>query len=68
MNPFRWVGGLRGELARFDRAPWGLVLSQLITSAGFSIALPFLSLYLHRDRGLAMSAIPAMVADSAGVG
>ena len=52
--------GLRGELARFDRTLWVLIGSQLITSAGFSIALPFLSLYLHRDRGLAMTVVGAI--------
>jgi len=51
---------LRAELARFDRALWVLVASQLITSAGFSIALPFLSLYLHRDRGLSMTVVGAI--------
>ncbi|GAB4305178.1 MAG: MFS transporter [Candidatus Bipolaricaulota bacterium] len=51
---------LRGELARFDRTLWVLVASQLITSAGFSIALPFISLYLHRDRGLAMTLVGAI--------
>lgn len=57
MTPRRWFRGLRGEIARFDRALWVLVASQLITSAGFSIALPFLSLYLHRDRGLSMTVV-----------
>ncbi|MBC7220422.1 MFS transporter [Candidatus Bipolaricaulota bacterium] len=54
------MAGLRGELARFDRTLWVLVASQLITSAGFSIALPFISLYLHRDRGLAMTVVGAI--------
>lgn len=54
-----WAG-LREDLARFDQALWVLVLSQLITSAGFSIALPFLSLYLYRDRGLAMTVVGAI--------
>ncbi len=54
-----WAG-LREDLARFNQALWVLVLSQLITSAGFSIALPFLSLYLYRDRGLAMTVVGAI--------
>ncbi len=54
------LAALRGELARFDRTLWVLVASQLITSAGFSIALPFISLYLHRDRGLPMTVVGAI--------
>lgn len=42
---------------RFDRAVWSLALTQLITSAGFSLALPFLSLYLSRERSLSMSVV-----------
>jgi len=53
----RWLSGLREEVSRFDRTLWVLVTSQLITSAGFSIALPFLALYLHRDRGLSMTVV-----------
>lgn len=60
MIPRRWLAGLRQDFARFDRALWVLVTSQLITSAGFSIALPFLSLYLHRDRGLSMTVVGAI--------
>jgi len=61
VTPRRWFRGLRGEIARFDRALWVLVASQLITSAGFAIALPFLSLYLHRDRGLSMTMVGAIM-------
>lgn len=52
--------GLWADLGQFDRTLWVLVLSQLITSAGFSLALPFLSLYLHRDRGVAMTVVGAI--------
>jgi len=48
---------MRNFFRRFDRAVWSLALTQLITTAGFSLALPFLSLYLFRDRGLSMSAV-----------
>ncbi len=58
MNVRNRVGG--AGLKRFDRTLWVLVLSQLVTSAGFSLALPFLSLYLHRDRGLAMTVVGAV--------
>lgn len=60
MNPSSGLGRLRAELARVDRTLWVLVVSQLITSAGFAIALPFLSLYLYRDRGLAMTVVGAI--------
>lgn len=60
MSLASWWGGVRSEFARFDRAMWVLVASQLVTSAGFSIALPFISLYLHRDRGLAMTIVGAI--------
>jgi MFS family permease len=48
---------MRDLFRRFDRAVWSLALTQLITSAGFSLALPFLSLYLSRERGLSMSLV-----------
>jgi len=48
---------MRDLFRRFDRAVWSLALTQLITSAGFSLALPFLSLYLSRERGLSMSVV-----------
>jgi Arabinose efflux permease len=48
---------MRDLFRRFDRAVWSLALTQLITSAGFSLALPFLSLYLAQERGLAMSLV-----------
>jgi len=60
VTPRRWLAGVFDELRRFDRALWVLVLSQLITSAGFSIALPFIALYLHRDRGVAMTVVGAI--------
>jgi MFS family permease len=48
---------MRDLFRRFDRAVWSLALTQLVTSAGFSLALPFLSLYLSRERGLSMSLV-----------
>jgi len=53
---------------RFDRAVWSLALAQLITSAGFSLALPFLSLYLSRERGLSMSVVGTIMLFAAFVG
>ena len=48
---------MRDLFRRFDRAVWSLALTQVITSAGFSLALPFLSLYLSRQRNLSMSVV-----------
>ncbi|MBC7093428.1 MFS transporter [Candidatus Bipolaricaulota bacterium] len=56
-----WPARLGRFLGRFDGRLWALVASQLITSAGFSIALPFLSLYLHRDRNLSMTVVGAIM-------
>ena len=38
---------------------------QLITAFGFSISLPYLSLYLHRQRGLSMTAVGGIMMASA---
>ncbi len=38
---------------------------QLITAVGFSISLPYLSLYLHRQRGLSMTAVGGIMMASA---
>lgn len=50
----------RGGVGRFDRVLWALVVSQGIASAGFSLGLPFISLYLHRERGLPMTVVGAI--------
>ncbi len=55
------------SLGKLDRQLWALTGAQLITSAGFSLALPFLSLYLHRDRGLAMTVVGTIMLFNAGV-
>lgn len=43
------------------RDVWALVGGQMITSAGFSLALPFISLYLARERGLSMSLVGTLM-------
>ncbi|MBC7097944.1 MFS transporter [Candidatus Bipolaricaulota bacterium] len=58
-------GRLAGFVRRFDRGVWALVLIQLITSMGFSISLPYLSLYLHQQRGLSMTVVGAIMMASA---
>ncbi len=46
---------------RFPWEIWALVGVQTITSAGFSLALPFLSLYLSRERGVPMSLVGTLM-------
>lgn len=53
----RALGRPSALLGRFEGRVWALVVIQLITSAGFSISLPFLSLYLHGERGLSMTLV-----------
>lgn len=49
---------LRSDVfGRFERRIWILTVIQLFTSAGFSICLPFLALYLYQERGLPMTFI-----------
>jgi MFS family permease len=47
---------------------WALVAIQLITAMGFSISLPYLSLYLHQQRGLSMAVVGTIMLASAFVG
>lgn len=52
---------MRLILPSVTRDVWALVGVQMITSAGFSLALPFLSLYLARERGLSMSLVGTLM-------
>lgn len=44
-------------LRSYPRALWYLFFGQLINVIGFSIVLPFLSLYLNEERGISMSVV-----------
>jgi MFS family permease len=46
---------------RFKAGIWTLVTIQLLTTAGFSICLPFLALYLYQDRGLPMTVVGTVI-------
>ncbi len=49
---------MRGHiLSRFDTGIWTITIIELVTAAGFSICIPFLSLYLHQERGLTMTLV-----------
>lgn len=59
--------GLRTEGRLWARL-WPLIAVQLLTGAGFALSLPFLSLYLHRDRGIPMGLVGTIMLGSAAVG
>jgi len=44
-------------VGRFPRDIWVITAIQLVASAGFSICLPFMPLYLHQERGLVMTLV-----------
>lgn len=46
---------------RYDKGIWVITLVSLLNSAGFAICLPFLSLYLHQERELPMTAVGALI-------
>lgn len=59
INPLsRVTQGLRRDVfGRFQTGIWVITAIELLTAAGFSICLPFLSLYLYQDRGLPMTLV-----------
>jgi MFS family permease len=46
---------------RFDRGIWLVSLVNLLMAAGFAICIPFMSLYLHQDRGISMSLVGIII-------
>jgi MFS family permease len=44
-------------IERFDIGIWIATVIRLLTSASFSICLPFLALYLHKERGISMTLV-----------
>jgi MFS family permease len=47
----------RNIFTRFEKGIWILTLVDLINAAGFSTCVPFLSLYLYQERGVAMTLV-----------
>ncbi|MGQ9546809.1 MAG: MDR family MFS transporter [Dehalococcoidia bacterium] len=47
----------RNAFGRFERGLWVVTAIQFFTVIGLSICMPFLSLYLHQDRGLSMTLV-----------
>ena len=58
------TGALRAEAGLAGRL-WPLIAIQLLTGAGFSLSLPFLSLYLYQERGIPMAAVGTIMLGSA---
>ncbi|MDH4269378.1 MAG: MFS transporter [Dehalococcoidia bacterium] len=48
---------LRNIFHRFEPELWVITVIQFFTVIGFSICMPFLSLYLYQDRGLSMTMV-----------
>ena len=48
---------LRNIYHRFEPGIWIVTVIQFFTVIGFSICMPFLSLYLYQDRGLSMTMV-----------
>ena len=46
---------------RFAAGIWIVTVIELLNSAGFSICLPFLSLYLYQERGLSMTLVGMVI-------
>lgn len=52
------IRGFRNKvIGRHKPGIWIISLASLVTAAGFSITIPFLSLYLFQDRGLSMTVV-----------
>jgi MFS family permease len=46
-----------GLIAGYDRRLWVLFFVQMLVSIGFGAAMPFVSLYLHRELGVSMTVV-----------
>lgn len=54
--------GLRQKVfGRFKAGIWTITAIELLSAAGFSICLPFLSLYLYLERGLSMTLVGMVI-------
>jgi len=53
----RATSPLRNVFHRFEPGIWIVTVIQFFTVIGFSICMPFLSLYLYQDRGLSMTMV-----------
>jgi len=56
---------LKRVIHRYDRRFWVLVLIQLIVAVGFGAAMPFVSLYMHKQLGVPMTLVGTILLVSA---
>jgi MFS family permease len=51
------LASIKSRFGSFDRRLYILSLGWLVTSAGFALVIPFMSIYFHQELGVSMSAI-----------
>jgi MFS family permease len=59
---------LNKYLSQFDRRVWALFVGRIISATGFSIVIPFLSIYFNQDLGIPATTIGAVFLVSTGFG
>jgi predicted MFS family arabinose efflux permease len=52
---------IRNVYYRFEPEVWVMTITQFFIAIGFSICIPFLSLYLYQDRGLSMTMVGIII-------
>ena len=52
---------IRNVYYRFEPEVWVMTITQFFIAIGFSICIPFLSLYLYQDRGLSMTSVGIII-------
>jgi MFS family permease len=52
---------IRNVYYRFEPELWVMTITQFFIAFGFSICIPFLSLYLYQDRGLSMTMVGIII-------
>lgn len=62
------MAGRSSYLKQFDRRVWALFVGRIISATGFSIAIPFLSIYFHYDLGIPMTLVGLVFLVSTGAG
>ena len=62
--PTRIGAFFNGTIKRFPPSLWLITAISSLNSAGFSLSLPFLSLYLHQDRGVPMTQVGLIILGS----
>ncbi|MBI2829810.1 MAG: MFS transporter [Chloroflexi bacterium] len=51
----------RSVFNRYEPGIWVITVVAFLTSAGFSLSIPFLALYLHQQRGLSMTLVGSII-------